>query len=150
MDATQKLVIGAGMVGSCCALYLQRAGHSVTLVDPHPPGSQTSFGYAAAIAPYACIPVNHPKLLTSLPALMFGAERPLSISPGYALTMLPLLQTSARIINIDETWVSTTQFTRQHWCPTSKPSTVAFKEVTPRISLICALDNNGRVYYSQT
>ena len=91
MDSTQKLVIGAGMVGSCCALYLQRAGHSVTLVDPHPPGSQTSYGNAAAIAPYACIPVNHPKLLKSLPTLMFGAERPLSISPGYALKILPWL-----------------------------------------------------------
>ena len=91
MDATQKLVIGAGMVGSCCALYLQRAGHDVTLVDPHPPGSQTSFGNAATIATYACIPVNHPKLLKSLPTLMFGSERALSISPGYALTIIPWL-----------------------------------------------------------
>ena len=59
MDSTQKLVIGAGMVGSCCALYLQRAGHSVTLVDSHPPGSQTSYGNAAAIAPRViliCLP----------------------------------------------------------------------------------------------
>ena len=91
MASTRKLIIGAGMVGSCCALYLQRAGHDVTLIDPHPPGSQTSFGNAATIATYACIPVNHPKLLKSLPSLMFGSERPLSISPGYALTRLPWL-----------------------------------------------------------
>ena len=91
MASTHKLIIGAGMVGSCCALYLQRAGHDVTLIDPHPPGSQTSFGNAATIATYACIPVNHPKLLKSLPSLMFGSERPLSISPGYALTRLPWL-----------------------------------------------------------
>ncbi len=91
MASTRKLIIGAGMVGSCCALYLQRAGHDVTLIDPHPPGSQTSFGNAATIATYACIPVNHPKLLKSLPSLMFGSERPLSISPRYALTRLPWL-----------------------------------------------------------
>lgn len=91
MDATQKLVIGAGMVGSSCALYLQRAGHNVTLIDPNPPGSQTSYGNAATIATYACIPVNHPKLLKSLPSLIAGSEQPLSISPGYALTILPWL-----------------------------------------------------------
>ena len=52
MDKGQKdnLVIGAGMVGVCCALYLQRAGHQVTLIDQHEPGSQTSFGNAATFA----------------------------------------------------------------------------------------------------
>ena len=79
------------MVGSCCALHLQRTGHKVTLIDPHPPGSQTSFGNAATIATYACIPVNHPKLLKSLPKLLSGSERPLSISPGYMPRMLPWL-----------------------------------------------------------
>ena len=79
------------MVGVSCALYLQRAGHRVTLVDAHAPGSQTSFGNAATFASYACIPVNHPKLLKNLPALMTGAERPLSISPLYGLRMLPWL-----------------------------------------------------------
>ncbi len=79
------------MVGVSCALYLQRAGHRVTLIDAHAPGSQTSFGNAATFASYACIPVNHPKLLKNLPALMTGAERPLSISPIYGLRMLPWL-----------------------------------------------------------
>jgi len=85
------VVIGAGMVGVSCALYLQRAGHRVTLVDAHAPGSQTSFGNAATFASYACIPVNHPKLLKSLPGLMTGDERPLSISPLYGIKMLPWL-----------------------------------------------------------
>ncbi|MEK9785830.1 MAG: FAD-binding oxidoreductase [Gammaproteobacteria bacterium] len=85
------VIIGAGMVGVSCALYLQRAGHRVTLVDAHAPGSQTSFGNAATFASYACIPVNHPKLLKSLPRLMTGDERPLSISPLYGIKMLPWL-----------------------------------------------------------
>ena len=88
---SKLLVVGAGMVGSCCALHLQRAGHKVALIDPHPPGSQTSYGNAATIATYACIPVNHPKLLKSLPKLLSGSERPLSISPAYVPRMLPWL-----------------------------------------------------------
>ncbi len=65
MDEKSAVVIGAGMVGVSCALYLQRAGHRVTLIDAHAPGSQTSFGNAATFA--SCIPVNHPKLLKNLP-----------------------------------------------------------------------------------
>ena len=91
VDEKSAVVIGAGMVGVSCALYLQRAGHRVTLVDAHAPGSQTSFGNAATFASYACIPVNHPNLLKNLPALMTGDERPLSISPLYGLKMLPWL-----------------------------------------------------------
>ena len=30
---TQVVVVGAGMVGACCAYYLQRAGHDVTVLD---------------------------------------------------------------------------------------------------------------------
>ncbi len=85
------LVIGAGMVGTCCALYLQQAGHHVTLVDSGQPGSGASYGNAATFATYGCIPVNHPKLLSELPALMSGADQPLSISLPYVPRMLPWL-----------------------------------------------------------
>ena len=43
-------VIGAGIVGICCASYLQRDGHRVTVLDPLPPGEACSFG-DRAIAP---------------------------------------------------------------------------------------------------
>ena len=90
-EAAKIVVIGAGMVGVCCALYLQRAGHRVILVDANEPGSGASYGNAATFASYACIPVNHPKLLTALPALLWGSARPLSISLTYMPTMLPWL-----------------------------------------------------------
>jgi len=41
-------VIGAGMVGVCAALWLQRDGHRVFLVEPGNPGEGASFGNAAA------------------------------------------------------------------------------------------------------
>ncbi|MDE2965770.1 MAG: FAD-dependent oxidoreductase, partial [Acidobacteriota bacterium] len=31
-------VVGGGIVGVCCALYLQRDGHSVAIIDPGGPG----------------------------------------------------------------------------------------------------------------
>ena len=37
-------VIGAGLVGVCCALYLQREGFKVRLVEKGEPGRGASFG----------------------------------------------------------------------------------------------------------
>ena len=85
MKAARRVtVIGAGIVGASCALWLQRGGHRVTLLDGNPPGRGTSRGNACTIAVHGCIPVNRPNLPLQLPKLLFGAHRPLSISPLYA------------------------------------------------------------------
>lgn len=81
-------VIGAGIVGCSCALWLQIKGYSVILIDPDQPGSGTSSGNACTIADYACVPVNSPSVIKNMPSLMFGKNSPLSINFGYALTHL--------------------------------------------------------------
>ena len=80
------VVIGAGLVGCSCALWLQKKGFSVTLVDPEEPGSGTSYGNACTIAEYACVPINSPDLFRRLPSLIFSRESPLSLDPVYSLT----------------------------------------------------------------
>ena len=82
-------IIGAGIVGVSSALWLQKKGFKVTLIDGNQPGSITSSGNACTIADYGCIPVNAPSLVKRLPQLMFGKDSPLSINPWYALTHLP-------------------------------------------------------------
>ncbi len=79
-------VIGAGIVGVSCALWLQRKGYSVTLIDGCTPGSGTSSGNACTIANYACIPVNDPNIVFQLPYYLFNQESPLRLDPLYALT----------------------------------------------------------------
>ncbi|MDH3537446.1 MAG: FAD-binding oxidoreductase, partial [Gammaproteobacteria bacterium] len=79
-------VIGAGIVGCSCALWLQKKGFRVTLIDPDEPGAGTSSGNAGTIADYGCIPVNSPDLLWRLPALLFSRDSPLSLNPGYVLS----------------------------------------------------------------
>ena len=44
------IIVGAGMVGVSCGLFLQRDGHSVTILDPNEPGSGASFGNAGSIS----------------------------------------------------------------------------------------------------
>lgn len=78
-------VAGAGAVGMSCALWAQMRGHRVLLIDPEDPGSGTSYGNACTLATYACLPVNDPSVLTSLPSLMFSKDSPLSLSYAHAL-----------------------------------------------------------------
>ena len=64
--------------------------------------------------------------------------------------MLPLLRDGTRILNIDESWLNETNFTRQMWCPSKAPATITQKAISHRLSLIAALDTEGNVYYSLT
>lgn len=92
MNETKTVaVIGAGIVGLSCALWLQIKGFSVILIDPEKPGSGTSYGNACTIADYGCVPVNSPTIFKRLPSLLFSKDSPLSIDLHYALTHLPWL-----------------------------------------------------------
>lgn len=61
------IVIGAGICGLSAAIWLRRAGHTVTLIDREGPGAGASFGNAGLLAQWAVVPVNTPDLpLTAL------------------------------------------------------------------------------------
>ena len=61
------LVVGAGVVGLSTALYLQRAGRSVTVIDALPPGSGASFGNAGLISADTSVPIALPGMLRKVP-----------------------------------------------------------------------------------
>ena len=46
----QIIVVGAGIAGVSTALWLQRFGENVTLMDRSEPGEGTSFGNAGVLA----------------------------------------------------------------------------------------------------
>lgn len=78
-------IAGTGIVGVSCALWAQMRGLRVLLVDPNPPGSGASYGNACTLATYACLPVNDPSVLRSLPSLMLSADSPLGVSYTHAM-----------------------------------------------------------------
>lgn len=90
-DGLRIAVIGAGIVGTSCAFFLQRDGHQVTLVDPREPGTGTSFGNAGIISLYSIAPVLTPALLRKVPALLRDRTSPLAIRWRYLPRLLPWL-----------------------------------------------------------
>lgn len=88
---TKVMVIGAGTVGVCTALYLQRDGHEVTLVDPLDPGTGCSYGNAGVIQTNACVPIATPGVLRAVPRMLLGRDQPLVIRWQYLPSLAPYL-----------------------------------------------------------
>lgn len=83
-------VIGAGIVGLCAALEIQRAGHHVLLIEPGEPGGRqaASYGNATWINPGAIMPISLPGLWRKVPGFLFDPTGPFTIRwhdlPGLA------------------------------------------------------------------
>ena len=52
------------------------------------------------------------------------------------------------MINIDETWINETSFIRKVWGKRDGEGNVILNSVSPRLSMIAALDNEGNVWYT--
>ena len=72
-------IAGAGIVGICCAYFLQKSGFKVTLIDNKEPGTMTSYGHACTFADYASIPVNSPTLFKEIPVMLLKSDGPLAV-----------------------------------------------------------------------
>jgi len=73
------LVIGAGIVGSCCAWQLQRRGARVTLIDHDLPGQSTSFGNAGCISKTSVFPFSYPGVVRKVPGWLLDPDGPVRI-----------------------------------------------------------------------
>ncbi|TWG91793.1 D-amino-acid dehydrogenase [Mesorhizobium sp. J18] len=76
-------VIGAGIVGICCAAYLVREGHRVILYDRRGPGETTSFGNLGGVQSLAATPLSLPGMLKDVPGWILDQEGPLVIRPRH-------------------------------------------------------------------
>ena len=88
-DQPTITVIGAGMVGTCCALYLQNEGFAVTLLDRGGPGEETSSGNLGGFGVASCPPLAMPGVLGKVPGMLLDGDAPLRIRANHALRALP-------------------------------------------------------------
>lgn len=85
-------VIGAGIVGVACAVWLQRAGHAVTVFDPRGPAGATSHGNAGVLAASSVVPVTVPGLWRKAPRLLFDPREPLYLRARHLPRLVPFLR----------------------------------------------------------
>lgn len=78
-------VIGAGLVGLCCARALQREGYAVTVLDREAVCAGASQGNAAHMATASVLPQAAPGILRQFWRLARDPDGPLIARPGYVL-----------------------------------------------------------------
>ncbi len=88
-DKKRVVIIGAGIVGVAAAIWLQRDGHKVVLVDKEGPAAGTSYGNGGVLVSSGIIPVNSPGLIKSAPGMLLRADSPLFLRWPYLPKMLP-------------------------------------------------------------
>src|SRR3954454_9644583 len=95
-------VIGAGMVGVCAALWLQRDGHRVFLVEPGNPGEGASFGNAGCFNGSSVSPTAMPGVIKQVPGWLMDPLGPLALRWSYLPAILPYLVRFVRAATPDK------------------------------------------------
>lgn len=101
-------IIGAGIVGLCCALELQEKGRSVVLIDRLPPAEATSYGNAGMLCSWSVVPEATPGIWKEAPAWLLNPAGPLFVRPAYILKMIPWLRRFLSASNIKSTELQAT------------------------------------------
>ncbi|MDA7425735.1 NAD(P)/FAD-dependent oxidoreductase [Thalassococcus lentus] len=90
---SQKIaIIGAGIVGVSTALWLQRDGHEVVLIDRKGPAEGASHGNGGVLASCAVVPVTVPGLLRKAPRMLMDPNQPLFLKWAYLPKLAPWLR----------------------------------------------------------
>ena len=82
-------VVGAGIVGICCALALVEKGFRVRVIDRAGPAEGASYGNAGVITPWGCVPQSVPGIWRKIPRWLIDPEGPVSLRLGYVPKFVP-------------------------------------------------------------
>ena len=77
-----------------------------------------------------------------------NTDRALVQRQQFAKALLILLTNKTRIVNIDETWLNETSFLSRCWVRRDGMSNATLHTVSPRLSMIAALDTEGKAWFT--
>ncbi len=90
-DGNTVAIAGAGIVGISTAIWLQRAGYEVIVIDREGPAGGTSFGNAGVLASGSIVPVTVPGLWKKAPGMLLDKTSPLFVRWSYLSKLVPFL-----------------------------------------------------------
>ena len=93
------VVLGGGVIGLACALYLLRAGRSVTVIEKDRVGAAASHGNCGTITPSHATPLAMPGVIGQALRWMLKPDAPLRIAPRLDFGLLEWLLNFAHRCN---------------------------------------------------
>jgi D-amino-acid dehydrogenase len=100
--SSDVLILGGGVIGLACALYLLRAGRSVTLIEMGELGAAASHGNCGTITPSHCMPLAVPGVIRQALGWMLKPDAPFRIAPRLDFGLLEWLLSFAHRCNWDD------------------------------------------------
>jgi len=88
-DLKTAVVIGGGIVGICCALYLQKQGFNVTVVDPSEAGESNAKWSCGQMAISEVVPLSKKGILMKVPGWLMDQQGPLALRPTAFPSIVP-------------------------------------------------------------
>ena len=85
------IIVGGGVAGLCCAYYLRREGHEVTVVESNRVGSGASFANGGWLCPAQAGPLPEPGLTLYGMRALFDRDSALYFKPGDLHRLAPWL-----------------------------------------------------------
>jgi len=77
-----------------------------------------------------------------------NSDRNLILRQQFALNMIKLIRAGMRVINVDETELTKSDFRRRKWRVPGTTNSMRNPLINPRISLIAGVGNHGELYLS--
>lgn len=81
-------------------------------------------------------------------AVQANSERARVQRQQCALKFINLWKKKTKFISVDETWVDASDYRRRSWQVRGCPNNPSRRKVSPRITLVVALDSDGNLYAS--
>jgi len=139
MGERRVVVVGGGVIGTCCAYFLAKRGAHVTLLERDEIGQGASFGNAGCIAP-GHGPINKPGRLRQALESVFDDTSPLYIAPRFDPSLIKWLWAFARSCSTLHQ-----QHSMQALAPLGLASAELFDELVGDEAIDCAYRREG--YY---
>src|SRR5438045_8638031 len=81
-------IVGGGVIGLCCAYYLNKEGYEVTVIDRNNITDGCSFGNMGYISPSHFIPLASPVIIRQGLKWMLSSSSPFYIQPRLNLDLI--------------------------------------------------------------
>lgn len=81
-------IVGGGIIGLCCAFYLQQDGHEITVIEKGDITQGCSFGNMGYISPSHFTPLATPGIVSQGIKWMLNSSSPFYIRPRFNLALL--------------------------------------------------------------
>jgi D-amino-acid dehydrogenase len=139
------LILGGGVIGLACALYLLKAGASVRVLEQGTPGCGSSHGNCGTITPSHAAPLAMPGMIGVALRSMLRADAPLYLNPRFDGARLRWLLGFARHCNWRDFATATTAR-----CSILQRSRQLLGKLVRDEKLDCEFSEQGTLYVYRT